>query len=134
MEPPENPGKLRLWLHDIASALSYSSCASAALRGDPRLAEPYNDVTAFVLRQLFQMPDLLRAPAMAAAAGFDLAGIARSGRLFHTQTPANREKQIRAWKESKLAFRRDLVRYFETLAVFGLHSREEESAPVLPRN
>jgi len=75
------------------------------------------------------MPDYLRAPMKMAALAFDWAGRLRHGKPFHRQPPDQRARQLRAWKNSKLSFQRDFVRYFESLATFGLYSRVE-SQPV----
>jgi hypothetical protein len=71
------------------------------------------------------MPDYLRGPFMALTLGFDLAG-----HRFHTHPPAARAKQIAAWKNSSSAFRRDLVRYFESLGTLALYSRGSDESDV----
>src|SRR2546426_8593355 len=100
-----------LWPHDTVSALVYSLAKKHAGEG-PEFLPPYNDLTRFVLRQQSQMPDYLQPLMSAATLGFDLCGLLRGGGLFHSRPPDVREKQIAAWKNSKLSFRRDLVRYY----------------------
>ena len=70
------------------------------------------------------MPDYLRAPMLAATLGFDAAGIFSGGKTFHGQPPELRRRQIAAWKNSGSGFKRDLIRYFESLATFALYSRD----------
>src|SRR5438876_10989632 len=100
----------RFWVHDTVSALVYSLARAHSGSGTTDLAGPYNDLTQFVLRQHSQMPDYLRRPMLAATGGFDLSGIFRSGRQFHSRPPDVRQKQVAAWKHSKLNFQRDFIR------------------------
>src|SRR5690349_16220634 len=103
------------WFHDAVSALAYSLAQPHA--NAPELQPPFNDLTQFILTQQAQMPDYLRGPMRAATLGFDLAG-------FHRQPPGKRAQQIERWKNSTRGFQRDLVRYFESLALLALYSRE----------
>ncbi len=112
------------WFHDTVSALVYSVGQAHTAANYPELRPPYNDLTRFVLRQQAQMPDYLRAPMLAATLGFDLFGLLRTGRLFHTRPPAIRARQLAAWKSSKLGFPRDLIHYYESLATLALYSRD----------
>ncbi|HXF10615.1 MAG TPA: GMC family oxidoreductase, partial [Desulfuromonadaceae bacterium] len=110
------------WFHDTVSALAYSIAADS-----PEALPPFNDVTRFILEQHARMPDYLRAPMVAATMGFDTAGLVR-GKFFHQQDPSSRRRQIAAWKHAGGSFQRDLVRYFESLAAFALHSRQRPVA------
>jgi choline dehydrogenase-like flavoprotein len=124
-EAPKGPDGLAprdFWLHDTISALSYSIGKSHA-RPTEALDLPYNDLTQFILFQQNQLPDFLRMPMEMLTRGFDLAGILRTGALFHSGSEATRAKQIAAWKKSKISFKRDLIRYYESLATFALYSR-----------
>ena len=114
--------------HDVVSALAYSVAARQADSDWYALQPPFNDLTAFILRQRARMPDYLRGPMLAATLGFDLSGLVRSGHRFHTQPPAFRSRQVDSWKNSPVGFARDLVRYYESLATLALYSRE--TAPV----
>ncbi len=110
--------RLNAWLHDTASALAYSLAEPHANPAHPELQPPYNDLTRFILEQHARMPDYLRMPFAALTLGFDL-----TGHRFHTHPSVARAKQIAAWKNSGSAFRRDLVRYFESLGILELYSR-----------
>jgi len=130
------PRPSHCWYHDAVSALAYSLAQAHAEPGRADLQPPYNDLTRFVLRQQAHMPDYLRAPLRAATLGFDLAGLLRTGGPFHRQPPANRRRQVEAWKNSRLGWRRDLIRYYESLATFALYSRQfegpESKSPARP--
>lgn len=108
------------WFHDVVSALAWS--LAQPHETPPHLQPPYNDLTQFVLTQHDQMPDYLRTPMKLAALGFDALGCLR-GHRFHRQHPEQRARQISAWKNSSLSVQRDLIRYFESLAMLSLYSR-----------
>jgi len=79
-------------------------------------------VAQFLLGQHGRMPDYLRLPLMCLTLVFDAWPLLYAGRPFHRLSHKRRWRQIRAWKQSKLGFRRDLVKFFETLTVFGWYS------------
>jgi choline dehydrogenase-like flavoprotein len=128
--------KIVMPVDDIVSALAYSFAQPHAGPGRADLQAPYNDIARFILCQQAKLPDYLRAPMRAATLGFDLAGLLHTGRPFHSQPPANRRRQVEAWKNSRLGFQRDLMRYYESLATLALYSRQlqgpESTPPPLP--
>lgn len=107
--------------HDTASALAYSLAAAQAAPEHPDFQPPYNDLTAFVLRQHQHLPDYLRVPLLLATLGFDGCG-------FHRRPPQARSPRIAAWKNSRFAFARDLIRYHESLVTFALYSRNDPTS------
>jgi len=109
--------------HDAVSALAYSLAAAHVEPGRAGLQPPYNDLTAFILRQQARMPDYLRAPMLAATLSFDFLGVTRTGHRFHTQPLAVRQRQVESWKNAPIGFARDLVRYYESLTLLALYSR-----------
>lgn len=115
------------WFHDAVSALAYSFAESNSSNSkDSALQPPFNDITQFILQEHAQMPDYLRAPMLAATFGFDASGFFNGGKIFHRQPPESRRRQIAAWKNSGSGFKRDLIRYFESLTAFALYSRGGE--------
>jgi choline dehydrogenase-like flavoprotein len=121
---PVEPGNF--WLHDTVSALIYS-IAKIHAGANGQLNPPYNDLTRFVLCQQSQLPDFLQPPMRMLTLGLDLLGYLQSGRSFHTRPEQNRARMMASWKSSKLSFQRDLLRYYESLATFGLYSRQPGS-------
>jgi choline dehydrogenase-like flavoprotein len=119
--------RLDSWFHDTVSALAYSIASMHGEPARPDLRPPYNDLTRFILEQHARMTDFMRAPLETATLGFDLMAVLRSGHRFHSRVPAIRARQIAAWKNSSSAFKRDLMRYYESLAVLALYSREAET-------
>ncbi len=110
------------------SALAYSVGQGRAEEVRPDLQPPYNDLTQFLMAQHSRMAAYLRAPLMAATLGFDLFGILREGHRFHRLPPGARRRQMEAWKDSRIGFKRDLIRYFESLALLELYSRTQGEA------
>ena len=115
------------WFHDTVSALAYSLAQPHA--GSAELQAPFNDLTQFILRQHANLPDYLRAPMLAATLGFDGLGVLGGGECFHRQRPEQRQRQIARWKDARVGFPRDLMRYFESLATLALYSRAERRPP-----
>jgi hypothetical protein len=130
MEPPRHPA-----LHDTVSALVYSLASAQGDSSRPELRPPFNDLTQFVLRRHDRMTDYLRAPLAGLTFAFDSLGVARSGRFFRHQPSALRQKQIEAWKKSPASFKRDLIRFYESLTALALHTRatgSDDDAESLP--
>jgi hypothetical protein len=73
----------------------------------------------FVLKQCARMPDFLRLPFRCLVLFFDAWAIVFTGRPFHKLAHDRRWRQIQAWKESKIGFRKDLVRFVEGFTVFS---------------
>jgi hypothetical protein len=87
------------------------------------LEPPYNDVADFVLEQWQRIPDYLRQPMRAATIAFGLAGLVRNGRLYHHSEVSRRRNQRMAWRSSRFSAKKDLMRFFESLATLALYSR-----------
>jgi hypothetical protein len=89
--------------------------------------EALQQVVRFVLKQHARMPDYLRLPLAVLTVVFDAWAIPRSGRFFHRLPQERCWQQILAWKRSRLGFRRDLIRFYESLAIFGWYAEVYES-------
>jgi choline dehydrogenase-like flavoprotein len=113
---------LRPGIHDVVSALAYSLAAEQAGSSGP-LGPPYNDVVQFVLRQHARMSDPLQAPLAAVTHGFDWLGLLHGLERFRHQSPERRRRQIETWRNSRLGFQRDFIRFYESLVTLALHSR-----------
>lgn len=122
------------WLQDILSALSYSVAENFADSTGPQ--PPYNDLTQFLLEQQAKLPDYLVRPMGLATKAFDLTGCLRAGHRFHTQPAIVRAAQIASWKKSRQSARRDLMRYYESLATLAVCSRPSlaENPTESPKN
>jgi hypothetical protein len=84
-----------------------------------RAVEP---VARYLLDTVARMPDFLRLPMRTLTLTFGAASILTGGRPFDQLSPERRARQLAAWRGSALSFRRDLVRFYETLAIFALYS------------
>src|SRR5271166_2356935 len=81
------------------------------------------NVARFICQQHRRMPDYLRVPFLLLTLLFDLWPLLRGkSQPFHCLSLAERQRQILAWRCSRLGFRRDFVRFYEGLTVFGFCS------------
>src|SRR5271154_2472145 len=109
------------WFQDTVSALAYAIAQNRSEAGRADLQAPYNDLTQFILRQHACMAGYLRAPLLAATLGFDASSILQTAHTFHKLAPGTRLRQIEAWRDSSIGFKRDLARYFESLSLLALY-------------
>ena len=85
----------------------------------------YKDgIARFLLSQYMRMPDYLRVSFRIMMLLFDTWSIPFTGKLFHRLSHKQRELQVKAWKESKFAFRRDLIKFYESLILFAWYSED----------
>lgn len=108
---------------DVAFSETVSAiCDSIVLgRCDPEaneLSRRRSEVVRFVVAQHGRMPDYLRSPIRLATVAFDLFGIARYGRRFHTQSQATRWRQIEVWRDGPFPPARDFIRFYESLILY----------------
>jgi hypothetical protein len=96
--------------YDIARAQSFQS-------------PPYNDVTAFVLGQWSRMPRFLATPLRLATLLFACSTLLRGG-LYHRLRPEIRALVIETWRLSRIGTCRDFMRFYRSLALMALYSRE----------
>jgi hypothetical protein len=112
------------------SALVYSLVEEYCGSADGRDAARTNQAVRFVLEQHGRMPDYLRLPLLLFTVAFDLWSIPRHAKRFHRLAPELRRQQVISWKRSRLGVRRDLVRFYETLTVYGWYAWSCESEGV----
>lgn len=84
--------------------------------------EARNSVALFLLEQQRRMPDYLRLPMRCLTLAFDAWPVPFTGRSFHRLPHDARLRQIQAWRDSKLGFRRDLIRFYEGLTIFAWYA------------
>jgi hypothetical protein len=115
------------------SALCYSIIHQHCQSAGSAWAFPHNDVVHFVLQQHSRMPDFLRFPIIVLTLAFDLWGIVQGGHLFHRSPHSTRWRQIHSWRESRIACCRDLIRFYESLTLFGWYAITTRSDVITPR-
>jgi len=81
-------------------------------------------VSEFILGQVEHMPGYLRKPFHLLALLFALAPILSYGHSFHRSAPQCQRLVLARWRASRLGFRRDFVRFFDTLVLFALADQE----------
>lgn len=79
-------------------------------------------VAAFLIGSCARMPDYLKGPFRCLTLAFDAWALPWSGRTFHRLPHERRWRQIRDWRASALGVRRDLIKFYETLTIFGCYS------------
>jgi hypothetical protein len=106
-----------------SSVLTVSALADSIIRAQcgPGTAEPAA-VVRFVQDQRARMPDYIRLPLAVLTLAFDAWAIPFTGKTFHRLPHERRWRQIQAWRHSSLSVRRDLIRFYESLIVFGWHA------------
>lgn len=109
--------------HDVAAAIAYAVAHQHAA-GGAGLRPPYNDLTAFVLRQWRQMPDWMRLPVKLTTVSLDWLHLLQTGRWFHSAPPESRVSWQKGMRHSRFAFARDILKYHESLVTLRLYSRE----------
>jgi hypothetical protein len=85
-------------------------------------ARPVEPVARYLLDTVARMPDFLRLPMRALTLLFAATSILTAGRPFDRLPQDRRARRLAAWRGSALGFRRDLVKFYETLAIFALYS------------
>lgn len=106
------------------SALAYSliraRCGEDATLADER----HNRVARFVLARHAAMPDYLRLPFALLTVVFDAAALLLAGRCFHALPPERRWRVVERWRRLPVGYARDLLRFYESLVVFGWFTLE----------
>lgn len=101
----------------LAGAILHERASAAApLPADERA------VSRFLLDTHARMPHHLQAPLSILTLTFATWCSVLAGAAFHRQPVERRIRHIRAWRTSRLAPRRDLIKFYETLAIFGWYS------------
>jgi hypothetical protein len=88
------------------------------------LPEAAPDAALFVLHQARSAPLFLWIPIHCATLAFSFAGLLSGGTFFHRLTPPRRAAQIHAWQNSRLGPCRDFIRFYSSLALLSIYSRQ----------
>jgi hypothetical protein len=118
---------MRLLFEATVSALAYTIVRErcAAREG----TEPtQNRVVRRLLEQHTRMPDFLRLGIACLTVGLDLWTVLLTGKPFHRLDHATRWRLLCAWQGKSPTLRRDLLRFFESLAIFGWFAERHEDS------
>ncbi len=85
-----------------------------------------NEVIQFVVNQRRRMSQPFRAAVALLTWAFAIHCACRRFRSFHELNPAQQDRHIKAWRNSKIGPCREFVRLHESLAVFAWFSFQEE--------
>jgi hypothetical protein len=107
----------------FASAITYTLIRLERPNLAPsEIAQRANRVARFVTEQRERTPDYLRPPIRWLSTLLDWSTAARFGKRFHLLPHAQRCEVIAGWRGSRFGFQRDLIRFYETLVLFGWHA------------
>lgn len=90
--------------------------------GIPASPEDRDFTERYVRQTIDQMPDYFRLGFRILALAFAFASVPAQGRRFHLLAKEDRQKQLRNWRRSSLAFRRSMIAFYESFALFGIYS------------
>jgi choline dehydrogenase-like flavoprotein len=114
------------WLERVFEAITSALCysfVSSYFRETARQPGPlWNGTTRFVLRQHARMPDYMRNPVVVLTLLFDLSCLITQRRVFRRLGRDARWHEIERARRSRLRPFRDLVRFYESLAILGFHA------------
>jgi hypothetical protein len=85
---------------------------------------PFNDVTDFVLGQWNRMPRFWAWPLRIATLAFALRALLTRGSVFHRLPPNRRAPLLESWRYSALSPCRDFIRFYRSLALMAIYSRD----------
>lgn len=116
--------KIEATVAALTETIIAEQCPVATDRGDDRrtAARALAAAGHFLAQQQAQMPGHLRLPLHALTLLFALWPVPVTGQSFSRLPLARRQRQLRAWRRSRLGFRRNLVKFYEVLAVFGYYA------------
>ena len=106
----------------IASAIVYSIIDERFGPVDATRELVRNRAVRFLVEQHGRMADYLRLPLAVLTMAFDASSLPRHGRRFRKLAPADRVKQVAAWRTSPLGPCRDFVRFYDSLVVVYWYS------------
>lgn len=101
------------------SSLAYSIIRARCGDTSPLADDRHNRVVRYVLAQHAAMPDYLRLPFAVLTVVFGAAALVLAGRPFHALPHERRWRVVTTWKRLPVSFARDLIRFYESLVVFG---------------
>lgn len=121
LDPIDGGSRKRTWSDATVSALCYSLIEERCNQSE-QADFLHNRVVRFVLERCDGMPDFLWLPLKCLILVFDLEPIVQTGRPFHRLDHARRWHFVQRWRRSRIGARRELIRFFESLVIFGWYS------------
>jgi hypothetical protein len=108
---------------------SVHGIVAAILQQQGARAEQIEAVSRFVLGQHGRMPDYLRLPLLLVTLAFDTYPCVVRRRPFHRLALPDRVQFLQNWKRGWLGVQRDLIKFYESLTVFGWQAEQHGDAP-----
>jgi choline dehydrogenase-like flavoprotein len=117
---------------EIITALVHALASEPCEDGRLRSAPSYEEIAHFIHRQQHRMSSQLRVPLNLLTRGFDWTGFMREGRNFSQQSRDSKRRQLDGWRKSPIGFKRDFVRFYESLVLLALNSGPSPTTTGLP--
>ncbi len=104
------------------TALTDSIIKERCTGAGPDATRSRESVSRFLTELHASMPDYLRFPMKCLTLAFDAWALPFTGKPFHRLNHEQRCRQIRAWQGSAIGKCRDLIKFYDSLVVFGCYS------------
>ncbi|TDL76482.1 hypothetical protein [Peribacillus frigoritolerans] len=115
---------MKVFFHKVVSALSQS--IPYPITGTIEVNHITEELTDFVIEQFHRMAVYLQAALFMATIFFAFYGLFVGGKLFQNLPEELKVNQIKRWKNSKISYFRDFIRFYESLIFLRLFSKLEE--------
>jgi hypothetical protein len=101
------------------SALTYSFVRERCRAAGESAPSTANRVARYVLACHADLPDYMRFPLRIATVALDASTLPATGKPLHLLSHEERWRRIERWRSSRLGPVRNVLRFYEGLAVFG---------------
>lgn len=91
---------------------------------------PYGPLGEFVAGQVAHMTAPLRLPMRIATGGLAVLALVSTGSWLHRLAVERRRTLVDRWRSSRIGAIRDVIRFYDSLAVLSLFSREDHVSRV----
>ncbi|MCM3596576.1 hypothetical protein M4D55_12385 [Metabacillus idriensis] len=115
---------MKVFFHKVVSALSQS--IPFPITETIEVNHFTQELTDFVIEQFHRMAVYLQAALFIATIFFGFYGLFVGGKLFQNLPEELKVNQIKRWKNSKISYFRDFIRFYESLIFLRLFSKLEE--------
>ena len=90
-----------------------------------RSDEVVSEIAGYIELQITLLPKILRFAVKLAIRTFILESIIFHGKTFNAASPSSRLGHMKRWENSRIAARRDFIRYFRSLVLFNYYDHPD---------
>ncbi len=113
---------------DIIVAALVDAIIRERIGTDQATPDVINSTTSFVLTQHSNLPGFLQIPMRTIALLFGMSTLLMTGRRFDRLPYHRQSRHICSWRESAFGFRRDFIKFHETMTMFACYSELHDGA------